>query len=353
MSTRSIWVLGLFSLLVLFSCGTFDDDGITKPLSNSCLDLGNAQLVLSIQDKFTTLPGKVSVFFKVNDKDGNPVSGLKSNNFNVFERGRNDQCFSGISSSESFAKISPNSQVFRNNTFLVLDLSNSVLSSSLSQLKSAATTFIDNVMPATPDEAFKMSIYWFDGEDNLHLLNELTSNSEELKSSIDGITDTISQDPSTDLYGTVIKATDIASEKLAEFENLDIFAAASVVLFTDGTDQAARYSKSSAINKVNNANKNITFFSIGLGNEIDETVLTQIGKTTSVFADNSQELEDRFNEISLSVAGQANSFYLFEYCSPKRDGSGTNELIIQANDSERQGAINTNFDATGFTSGCQ
>lgn len=353
MSTRSVLAIGLSFLLVLFSCGTFDDDGITNPIDNSCLDLGNAQLTLGIQDKFTTLPGKVSVFFKVNDNDGNPVPGLRSNNFNIFERGRNDQCFNAISSSESFAKISPNSQVFRNSTFLVLDLSNSVLSSSLVQLKSASIGFIDNVMPTTPDEAFKMGIYWFDGEDSLHLLKELTSDAEELKTAINGITDTISQDPSTDLYGAVIKATDIATEKLAGFEALDVFAAASVVLFTDGTDQAARYSRSAAVEKVNRADNNITFFSIGLGNEIDEAVLAQIGKTASVFADNSQELEARFNEISLSVAGQANSFYLFEYCSPKRDGSGSNELIIQAVDGERKGAVSTSFDATGFTSGCQ
>ena len=338
----------------LISCGSFDDDGIKLPSQQtaSCLNLGTTSLNLSIQDEFTTLPGKVSVFFNVKDNEGNPIPGLTPNNFNIFEKGRNDECYNGISSSESFAAISPKSQVFSTNTYLVLDLSNSVLSSSLDQLKAASISFINNVMPAQADEAYKMGIYWIDGENILHLLTDLTSSIANLESAINGITTDISNDPSTDLYGAIIKATDIAEAKLLEFENQEIFAAASIVLFTDGTDQAARFTKTNAVNKVNNANSNISFFSIGLGNEIDADVLSQLGKTASVFADNSQELEAKFNEISITVSGQANSFYLFEYCSPKRDGSGISQLIIQAVKGDQQGWISTQFDATGFVSGC-
>ena len=64
-----------------------------------------------------------------------------------------------------------------------------------------------------------------------------------------------------------------------------------------------------------------------------------------------QEEEDTFEEISDNVAGQAKSYYLFEYCSPKR--SGVNDLIIQAVQGQNQGAIRTKFDATGFTGGCK
>jgi len=40
----------------------------------------------------------------------------------------------------------------------------------------------------------------------------LTSSKDELKTAIDGITTDISNDPSTDLYGAVIKSTDKASD---------------------------------------------------------------------------------------------------------------------------------------------
>lgn len=349
--------------ILAFSCGNADDDvnfnpnlngelGEGKPV-DQCLNLGENQLILSIQDQFTTLPGKVSILFKVSDTNGNPVPGLTANQFTIYEQGRNDACFNTISTSESLARISPNAQVFNSNTLLVLDLSNSVLSSSLPELKSASISFVNNVMPQTEQEAFKMAIYWFDGENELHLLNPLTASKEELIAAIDGITTDISTDPSTDLYGAVIKATDIASNLLKKSADQDIISAASVVVFTDGTDQASRFTKEAALKKVNEANANISFFSIGLGAEIDAQVLEDIGKTFSVFAGNKEELEITFNTISSRISERANSFYLFEYCSPKRDGSGESNLAIQVRDGSRQGAVQTKFSANGFTGGCE
>jgi VWFA-related protein len=351
---------GLFFLI--FSCGNADDDvnfdpnqgdlGQGKPV-DECLNLGENELLLPIQDQFTTLPGKVSIFFRVSDSDGNPVPGLTADQFTIYEQGRNDACFSTISATESQARISPNSQIFNNNTLLVLDLSNSVLSSSLEELKSASVSFVDNVMPSVESTSFKMAIYWFDGEDELHLLNPLTSSKSELTTAIESITQDISNDPSTDLYGAVIKSTNLAENLLKESSDDDIIGAASVVIFTDGTDQASRYSEDAALEKVNNANKNISFFSIGLGAEIDAEVLSDIGKTFSVFAGNKEELETTFNDISFRVSEAANSFYLFEYCSPKRDGSGESNLAIQVKDGNRQGAVQTKFNAKGFTGGCE
>lgn len=353
----------LFLLTFLVSCGNADDDvtldlnlgdglGKGEPVDD-CLGLDDGELVLSIQEQYTTLPGKVSIFFRVSDTNGNPVPGLTANQFTIYEQGRNDDCFNTISTSESSARISPNSQIFSNNTLLVLDLSNSVLSSSLQELKLASTSFINAVMPATAQESVKMAIYWFDGEDELHLLNELTPSKNELVEAIDGITDNISNDPSTDLYGAVIKSTDIASDLVRQSTSGGKIGAASVVIFTDGTDQASRFTEDAAIKKVKEANANISFFSIGLGGEIDTDVLTSIGKTASVFAQNKDELERTFNDISKKVSERANSYYLFEYCSPKRDGSGENNLAIEVKTGARQGAVQTKFSANGFTGGCQ
>lgn len=348
--------------LFFLACGNADNDvnydfnrdglGMGKPV-DECLDLGENELILSIQDQFTTLPGKVSIFFKVSDSNGNPVAGLTADQFTIYEQGRNDDCFNTISTSESKARISPNSQIFQNNTLLVLDLSNSVLSSSLDALKTASKSFIENVMPVTPESSYQMAIYWFDGEDELHLLNPLTSQRQELIEAVDGITQDISNDPSTDLYGAVIKSTDIAENLIAESSGNAVIGAASVVLFTDGTDQASRYAEGNAIDKVEKADPNISFFTIGLGGEIDADILARIGKTASVFAGNKEELEDTFNDISERVSERARSFYLFEYCSPKRDGSGESNLAIQVRDDNRQGAVQTKFSANGFTGGCE
>ncbi len=351
----------LVLLLLLFSCGNADDD-VNFDLNqeelglgnepDDCLGFGENELLLSIQDQFTTLPGKVSVFFKVTDTAGNPVPGLSAEQFTIYEQGRNDECFNSISPSESSARISPKSQIFTNNTLLILDLSNSVLSNSLEELKAASSSFINSVMPQEDTAAFQMAIYWFDGEDELHLLQELSNSKDALLTAVDDIGSDISNDPSTDLYGAVIKATDIAEMLLQENRNEDIIGAGSIVLFTDGTDQASRFTEEAALDAVANADRNLSFFSIGLGAEIDAEILMSIGKTSSAFAGNEAELESVFNEISLRVSEQANSFYLFEYCTPKRDGSGINNLAIRLVDGDRQGAVQTEFDARDFSGGC-
>ncbi|WP_088341153.1 vWA domain-containing protein [Robiginitalea sediminis] len=363
MKLKRAYLLLLALAGLVASCGNADDDvslnlnqngdlGLGKP-ADDCLSFGTNELLLSIQDQYTTLPGKVSVFFRVSDDLGNPVAGLTAQNFTIYEQGRNDACFNTISTSESQARISPNSQIFTNHTLLVLDLSNSVLSGSLQELKSASTSFIQNVMPAVETESFKMGIYWFDGEDILHELQPLTPSRSALTAAIEGITQDISNDPSTDLYGAVIKSTDIAEDLLRESAQSNTIGAASVVIFTDGTDQASRYSEQSALEKVEEADTNISFFTIGLGAEIDSSVLEEIGKTFSVFAGNKEELEITFNQLSQKVSERANSFYLFEYCSPKRDGSGENNLVIRVLRDGQQGAVQTSFSADGFTAGCE
>jgi len=204
-------------------------------------------------------------------------------------------------------------------------------------------------MPAEIDESIKMGIWWFDGEDILHELTPLNADRDVLKSAIEGITPGISSDVSTDLYGAVLKSTDRAAQILAD--NQEIISAVSVVLFTDGTDQAGRYAKDDALATVAAADEKIAYYTIGLGSEIDQAILTTIGKNASAFADNTADLAETFGEIAQNVFNEANSFYLFEYCSPKRGGN--NQLRIEVNLGEVSGSVITTFNAEGFTGGCE
>ncbi len=271
---------------------------------------------------------------------------------NIYEKGRNDECPRLISAAESQSRISPKSQVFNFKTVLVLDFSGSVINDNLAELKTAAKSLVDNVMPDSTDDSYQMGIWWFDGEDQLHQLIGFTSSKDALNNAVEGISAAISTDPSTDLYGAVIKAADIASQALDTIVGQGILGAASIVIFTDGTDQAGRYSKSEAQSKVSALDEGIAVFTVGLGSEIDEATLQSIGTDGSIFAENKSELEAKFIEVAALVAAEANSYYLFEYCSPKRDGSGMNELIIEVTNGTKKGYLKTSFDATGFTSGC-
>ena len=318
----------------------------------TCPSNGGNDLVITIKDQFTTPPSKVTIFYKVDRKDGKPVAGLTETNFEIYEKGRNDECELPISAFESSAQILQDPQVYVYCTVLILDLSGSVTQTALTELKASAKTFIDQVIPAARYESYKMGIYWFNGEPDLKQLIAPTQSATALKDAIDSLDETISQDNSTNLYGAIVQGVDVAEQGLVQFQNQDILAASSVVIFTDGTDQAGIVAKSDALKAVTDAPETISFFTIGLGGEIDTDVLTQVGRDGTAFASNSDELEATFNEIANLVFQEANSYYLFEYCSPKRDGSGVNDLKIRAINGSEAGYLTTTFDATGFTSGC-
>jgi uncharacterized protein YegL len=324
-----------------------EDDG------NCWREPNKEQLKITVLEGPTvSQPSKISIFFKVQDANNNPVGYLTEDNFVIFEKGLNDKCYTEISKFEAKRKISGREQIFNHSTILVLDLSGSVLETSLKDLQSAAVAFIEAVMPTTPDPSKQMGIWWFDGEDELHLLEPVTSDIFELRAAVNSITPNISNDNSTDLYGAVIKAADIAEDVLAGFQNQDITSAASVVLFTDGEDRADRYLKENAYAAVAGSPKEITWFSLGVGNEINATDLTKIGRNGFFQAASIAQMTAAFQQIASVVNSEANSYYFFEYCSPIRNGS-KNGLIIEAFEGKEVGYLKTEFDATGFTGGCE
>lgn len=312
----------------------------------------NRRLTITVQNQYETPPSKVSVFFKVTDDRQLPVAGLTEADFTLYEKGRNDDSPLILSADEAKRVVSDNKQVFRFHTMLLLDLSGSVLNGSLDQLKAGAKQFVDRAMATSINTSTTIGIWWFDGRDALHPLIDFSANKTDLHEAIDGISPGLSGDSSTDLFGAILKGTQLAETKINNNDLQGVLSAASIIVFTDGTDQAARYSKDDAYSAVKNANEKIQFYTIGLGNEIDETVLKRIGKTSSVFADDTAKLGAKFSEIATNISAEANSYYLFEYCSPKRDGSGMNELHMEIVTDELKGKKIIEFDATGFTDDC-
>ena len=328
--------LFLFTLLFasILSCGNDDSDDL--------------KLAVTIEDQFVNLPSNVSVFFRVEDGAGNGVAGQNEDDFTIYENG------AIISEFEATRKIQPNEQVFDYHITLMLDLSGSVLGSeNLTALKQAAKSFIDEVVPSAEkpsSQAIKMDIWWFDGAESIKQLQPVSTSATELKAAIDEISPNMSADNSTNLYGAVIQGIEVATQKLTQTRNLDEIASSAVVIFTDGTDQANRNSKGQALGAVANADRDISIYTIGLGGEIDEQVLKEIGKTSFVSAANIGELLDSFSEIGDLINGRANSYYLLEYCSPKR--SGNNQLTIEVNQGALVGRANSLFDASDFNGSC-
>ncbi|MDM8522569.1 VWA domain-containing protein [Desulfococcaceae bacterium HSG8] len=358
---RIIMLAGLSLLLVSCSSGGGDDSDDCK-----CDDeprIVEEGLLLTFQKQQEEGPANVSVLFKV-EKLGTvtedvkkPVTDLSASDFEIFEDG------DLISESESRQAILPKPGEFTSYILLLLDLSGSVLDSeNLPTLKQAARGFVNDIMPSRESSDFeeiKMGLWWFDGAEHIHELVSFTTDAEKLLSRIESIDENISRDSSTNLYGAVIEGTrrieDLAGTR---GNNVSI---GSLVIFTDGKDQASRKTKGDALDAVDSAaddpDADISVYSIGLGDEIDEDTLKAFGRDGFVYADDVQELVTKFEEIGDKIRKDVNSYYLMEYCSPKRQGEHYLQISVVYYDRESaqelSGSLETCFCAEGFKGGCQ
>ena len=304
-------------------------------------------IVLTELENSSRLPANVTLFFKADYANGDPISDLNIADIDIYE---DDALISAFEADRDFLR---DPEQFRFTTLLVLDLSGSVLESeALPVLKSSAQQFINKVMGEVDRGSTEMAIYWFDGETNLHQLQEFTTDVNLLLNKVESITPGISQDNSTNLYGAVVQSVDLMENRMQALQGTDeILTAGSIMLFTDGTDRAGRVSKTEAMNKVQARSENLTLLSLGLGAEIDQPTLEGVGRNGFAFAEDLNELTNTFSQIADKMSAEANSFYIFQYCSPKRAGDFT--LRIDARKNEQMGSLASTYSADGFTGGCQ
>ena len=341
-------LIGLVGLLLLTTaaCDSAEEADQCE-VYQTCDEI--APLRLTLIEHTTAPPANVSILFKVDTAENQPVAELASGDFDLFENGQL------ISRFEADLTILPKTGQFQYSIVLLMDLSGSILASeSLGPLKEAAQRFIEAIMVPSDDPRYgeiEMGIWWFDGRADIDSLIAFTVDPAALVAAIDGITDGLTVDNSTNLYGAVIQGLTGAGQRVTQLRRQGVLSAGSVVLFTDGTDQANRVSRSDALRAVGRTGDDLSVYTIGLGGEIDEQTLQEIGADGFTSASNLEELVPRFQEIADLVRDEARSYYLLEYCSPKRNG--LNELGLRASAQDHMGVLTTRFSAQGFTSGCR
>ena len=132
------------------------------------------------------------------------------------------------------------------------------------------------------------------------------------------------RDPSTNLNGALVAAADILDQALEEAETPMRFG--TLVVFTDGTDRAARVQESAARSRLRDGGFDV--FAIGVGNEIDEPTLDRIGYSGYVLIEDAAAIEAAFRTIGERIVGYTQRFYLLSYCSPAR--AGQHEVTVEA-----------------------
>ena len=314
----------------------------------------------------TTQPGKVSAFFSLDTCAGTPVTALTGDNFDILEDGK------PVSPYESRRTIQPKGQKYQMDSMVLLDFSGSILrSNSWPVVREAATKYVETVL-ARAGDGQRVAIYTFDGrvapQKVVAFTAEKTALLAGLKSLEERQCDSNAQcagqaeaktcaayrcvDDSTNLNGALVRAVELVEAQSAIGKDVP-FKDASLVVFTDGTDQAARVSNEAVLARVRATAVHI--FTVGLGTEVDRTALEGFGKDGFYPATAPAELALSFARIAEKVAGLANRYYLLEYCSPKRSGRHELKLVARWTSPDHDaliGSMTREFDATGFESGC-
>lgn len=314
----------------------------------------------------TSLPSRVSLLFKVDTCGGEPVSGLDATHFSLTEDER------AVSAYESQQRVQPKGEQFRLDSLLLLDLSGSLLrSGDFDALQAAAKRYVSTVL-ATGKASQRIAVMTFDGREAPQQLVDFTNDEATLLAGLDSLSVTECRqssdcagysdrrtcagwrcvDDSTNLNGALVTSLDTleARLKLTDVPWRD----AALVLFTDGTDQAARVLPATAVEASRASRAHV--FTVGLGGEVDELALETYGRDGYWPVADAAGLDEAFTAIATRVNGLANRFYLLEYCSPKRSGVHTLKVLArlpQADGTVLLGGLSRQFDATGFSSGCE
>jgi hypothetical protein len=296
-------------------------------------------LKLRLMNSSARKPSNVAVYFTVDTGDGKPVPGLTADKFTIYEDG------SKVSEYESKQTILNPKVAASHYTLLLVDMSGSVSESGhVDELVDAANNFTQKV-----EKFQKVGVYAFDGSTDLTPIVPFTESGAAAKGGVDQLKTFKPRDPSTNLNGAVVEALKTLRKSLDQDPKPLKFG--TLVVFTDGTDRAGRVSEDD-MKKALDApeHKDFDIFAIGVGAEMDNSHLEDVGKTGTIKEKDRGQTGKAFEDIATRIEGMSSRYYLLSYCSPSR--AGEHEVTIEAHSDKASGQLRYKFVANGFGPDC-
>ncbi len=238
-------------------------------------------------------PSNVAIYFKVQTSGGEPIGGLHADQFRIYEDG------SLVSQYESKQTILNPEVAASHYTLLLVDMSGSVSDSgNRESVVEAASTFTDRV-----EKSQKVAVYAFDGSADIHPIVPFTDSAGSAKAAVQRLGSYKPQDPSTNLNGAVVHGIEELERALARSEHPLRFG--TLVVFTDGTDRAARVTPEEMRKRVRESHFDV--FAIGLGAEIQESQLKDVGKDGTTMARDKDAVVKAFDTIGARIEASTKS----------------------------------------------
>lgn len=286
-------------------------------------------------------PNNVWVFFTVQDGE-EPVAGLAAEDFAIYE---DEKLVSTFESQQTIQNPDVAAVMY---TLLLLDMSGSVTESGQADLiVDAAQSFSDRV-----GQSQKVAVFAFDGGKDIRSVVGFTEAKGSIEGGLEGLRTYKARDPSTNLHGAIIDGLKVLRKALDKDKRPLKFG--TVVVFSDGTDRAARVSKEEMQEELAKEEyADFQIFAIGVGAEMEESALGEIGRDGTELADDDAAVQAAFERVAQRIEDQSKRFYLLSYCTPARNGEHTVRIEAQADKkpngkAKKKGDVSWTFDAKGF-----
>jgi VWFA-related protein len=228
---------------------------------------------------------KIDCYVTVTDSSGNPITGLADTNFVVYEDNVRELPITVTPIGTTQSPIS---------VAIVIDRSGSMSGQPISDAKTAASSFVDNLKPS--DRASVISF-----NQSVSIDQPFTSDKNALKNAINSL----SAGGMTAIYDAAYTALSLLSSELNPRK--------AIILLTDGADNSSSFTPDSVIKYANFLG--IPIHTIGLGltpGSNEENALKNLSKSTGgryFYSPTSSQLIDLYNLISQQIQAQ----YLITY----------------------------------------
>ncbi|MFK7927658.1 MAG: VWA domain-containing protein, partial [Myxococcota bacterium] len=308
----------------------------------ACLSLIGCGEALSVTriNSAEAKPNNVWVFFTVEDHE-EPVAGLTAEDFAIYE----DEAL--VSPFESQQVIQNPEVAAVMYTHLLLDMSGSITESGEADaVVDAAHQFSERV-----GKTQKVGVSAFDGSEDIIPVVRFTEAQGSVDGGLDGLRAYKPKDPSTNLHGAVIQGLETLKKALDKDKRPLKFG--TLVVFTDGTDRAHRVSTEEMQEIMGSEDyAEYEVYAIGVGAELEESTLKDIGRDGTELATDDAKVEEAFTRVADRIDNHAKRFYLLSYCTPSRSGTHTVRIEANAQDAEgkrsSKGSLEYAFEAEDF-----
>jgi uncharacterized protein YegL len=285
-------------------------------------------------DRSVQRPSNIAVYFTVDTTRGEPVADLTPNDFRIYEDGRPVSLF------ESKQTILQPEVAAAHYTLLLVDMSGSVTGSpDMDKVVSGAAAFSGQV-----GRYQRVGVFAFDGSPNVTPIVPFGPGNPEATSR--ALMAYRPRDPSTNLNGAVVQAIKILQQQMGQSTVPLRFG--TLVVFTDGTDHAARVTRDALVAALGEAY--VEIYAIAVGAEVTDSEIRTIGRDGAFLSKNPQDIQRGFQEMAARIEGLSRRYYLLSYCSPAR--AGTHVVEIEASKGGRSGRLSYDFRADGFGPNC-